>query len=392
MQEAVIVSAARTPIGSFGGALSKLSAVTLGTCAAKEAIKRAGIKSEQIEETIIGNILSAGLGQNIARQVSLQSGVSTTAPALSINMLCGSGLRAVILAAQAVETGEAELVLAGGTESMSRAPYLLDKYRWGGRMGDGAIEDSMVKDALTDAFHQYHMGITAENMAERWTISRERQDAFALNSQQKTEAAQRNGWFDAEIVPVEVPEKKQKKWVRIDEHPRAGLSLATLGKLRPAFKDNGTVTVGNASGINDGAAMLVVASRRKAEELGLPILAAIRSYANVGVDPAIMGYGPVPAMRKALTKQGLSPRDIDLFEINEAFAAQSLVVLDQLELDPDKVNCQGGAIALGHPVGASGARILVTLLYSMRRTGASRGAAALCVGGGQGTAMIVEQS
>lgn len=392
MREAVIVGAARTPIGSFGGALSGLSAVDLGTCAAKEAIKRAGIKSEQIDETIIGNILSAGLGQNIARQVSLHSGVSEKTPALSINMLCGSGLRAVILAAQAIETEEAELVLAGGTESMSRAPYLLDKYRWGGRMGDGTIEDSMVKDALTDAFHHYHMGMTAENMAERWTISRARQDTFALKSQQKTEAAQRNGWFDAEIVPVEVPEKKQMKWVKTDEHPRAGLTLESLSKLRPAFKDNGTVTVGNASGINDGAAMLVVASRRKAEELGLPILAAIRSYAYVGVDPAIMGYGPVPAMRKALTKQGLSPRDIDLFEINEAFAAQSLVVLDQLELDPDKVNCQGGAIALGHPVGASGARILVTLLYSMRRTGAKRGAAALCVGGGQGTAMIVDQS
>lgn len=390
MTDIVIVGAARTPVGSFGGALSGLSAVALGTAAAKEAIRRAGIPAGLIDEAVIGNILSAGLGQNVARQIAIHSGLPDTSTAVALNMLCGSGLRSVIQAAQSILTGDADFVLAGGAESMSRAPYLLTDYRWGKRMGGGQIEDSMMKDALTDAFSQIHMGLTAENIAEQWYISREEQDEFALKSQLRAEKAQLLGYFDEEIVPVEVTEKKKRSTVKQDEHPRHGMTLETLAGLKPAFKKGGTVTVGNASGLNDGAAMLVLTSREKAVAEGLNILASIRSYASAGVDPLIMGYGPVPAVKKALRKAGLEIGSIDLAEINEAFAAQSVAVVRDLELDPDKVNVSGGAIALGHPVGASGARILCTLLYGMKRTGVKTGLAALCIGGGQGTAVIVE--
>ncbi|RYL94462.1 acetyl-CoA C-acetyltransferase [Sporolactobacillus sp. THM19-2] len=390
MREVVIVGAARTPIGSFGGGLSRISATELGAVAAREAVRRAGISADRIDDVIIGNVLSAGLGQNIARQVSLKAGIPETTPALTVNMVCGSGLRSVILAAQSIALGEADTILAGGTENMSQAPFLLENYRWGHKMGDTRTVDSMLKDALLDAFSQNHMGITAENIAERWKINRERQDAFAVNSQKKAEAAQKAGHFDAEIIPVETQVKREKVIISTDEHPRHGTTLEKLSRLRPVFKKDGTVTAGNASGINDGAAMLVLMAREAAEAASLDILATVKAYANAALDPAIMGYGPVPASKKALKKAGLTVDAIDLFEINEAFAAQSIAVLDDLHLDEQKVNISGGAIALGHPVGASGARILVTLLYGMRRTGAKSGLASLCIGGGQGTALIIE--
>ncbi|WP_353948210.1 acetyl-CoA C-acetyltransferase [Sporolactobacillus sp. Y61] len=392
MREVVIVGAARTPIGSFGGGLSRISAIDLGAVAAREAVRRAGISADRIDDVIIGNVLSAGLGQNVARQVSLKAGIPETTPALTVNMVCGSGLRSVILAAQSIALGEADTVLAGGTENMSQAPFLLENYRWGHKMGDTRTVDSMLKDALLDAFSQNHMGITAENIAERWKIDRERQDAFAVNSQRKAEAAQKAGHFDAEIIPVETHVKREKVIISTDEHPRHGTTLEKLSRLRPVFKKDGTVTAGNASGINDGAAMLVLMAREAAEAASLDILATVKAYANAALDPAIMGYGPVPASKKALKKAGLTADAIDLFEINEAFAAQSIAVLDDLHLDEQKVNISGGAIALGHPVGASGARILVTLLYGMRRAGARSGLASLCIGGGQGTAMILENT
>lgn len=391
MREVVIIGAARTPIGTFGGSLSTVPAVDLGVTAAREAIQRANISADLIDDVVIGNVLSAGLGQNVARQVSIYAGIPNTAPALTVNMVCGSGLRAVILAAQTIAIGDADVILAGGIESMSQSPYLLKNFRWGKKMGDAKVVDAMLTDALLDVYNQYHMGITAENIAERWKISRERQDEFALNSQQKAEKAQLSGYFNDEITPVEVIIKGKKTVVGKDEHPRHGMILDKLSRLRPAFKENGTVTAGNSSGINDGGAMLILTSREKAEERGLDILASVKSYASAALDPQIMGYGPVPASRKALKKAELTARDIDLYEINEAFAAQSLAVLDDLEIDPKKVNISGGAIALGHPVGASGARILVTLLYGMKRTGAKKGLASLCVGGGQGTALIVER-
>lgn len=390
MTEVVIVGAARTPVGSFGGALSGLSAVELGATAAREAIRRAGIPASQIDEAVIGNILSAGLGQNVARQIAIHSGMPDTSTAVGINMLCGSGLRAVIQAVQTLQAGDADFILAGGTESMSRAPFLLNDYRWGKRMGSGQIEDTMIKDALTDAFSHVHMGVTAENIAGRWHISREDQDEFALKSQIKAEKAQLLGYFDAEIVPVEAPVKKKKTVIQQDEHPRHGMTMETLAGLKPVFKKDGTVTVGNASGLNDGAAMLVLTTRENAEDAGLNILGSVISYASAGVDPQIMGYGPVPAVKKALQRANLELSAIDLAEINEAFAAQSIAVIRDLELDPNIVNVSGGAIALGHPVGASGARILCTLLYGMKRTGAKTGLAALCIGGGQGTALIVK--
>lgn len=391
MREVAIVGAARTPIGTFGGSLSAVPAVDLGVTAAKEVIRRTNISADLIDDVVIGNVLSAGLGQNVARQVGIYAGIPETTPALTVNMACGSGLRTVILAAQMIAIGDADVILAGGVESMSQAPYLLKDFRWGKKMGDSKIVDSMLTDALLDVYNQYHMGITAENIAERWKISRERQDEFALNSQKKAEKAQLSGYFNDEISPVEVVVKGKKTVIGQDEHPRHGMTLDKLHRLRPAFKENGTVTAGNSSGINDGAAMLILMSRDKAEEMGLDILASVKSYANAALDPRIMGYGPVPASRKALEKAGLTIGDIDLFEINEAFAAQSLAVLDDLEIDRRKVNINGGAIALGHPVGASGARILVTLLYGMQRTEAKKGLASLCVGGGQGTALIVER-
>ncbi len=392
MREVVIVGAARTAIGAFGGTLSKLSAVEIGTIAAKEAIKRAGIKPEIVEEVIIGNVLSAGLGQNVARQISIHAGVSEEASALTINKVCGSGLRAVSMAAQFIMTGDAEVILAGGTESMSNAPYTLPGNRWGQRMGDGAVVDTMIKDGLWDAFNDYHMGITAENIAEQWNFTREEQDQFALRSQLRAEKAIKEGKFKDEIVPVVIPQRKGDPIIfDTDEYPKMGSTIEKLSKLKPAFKKDGTVTAGNASGINDGAVMFIVMSKDKAEELGLKPLVTIKSYASSGVDPKIMGYGPVPAVKKALRKAGMIVEDLELVEANEAFAAQSLAVVKDLGLDAEKVNVNGGAIALGHPVGASGARILITLIYEMMKRDAKTGLATLCIGGGQGTAIIVER-
>lgn len=392
MKKVVIVSGARTPIGNFGGALSALSAVELGRIAAAEAIRRAGIAAEQVEEVIVGNILSAGLGQNIARQIGIHAGIPADCPAITINQLCGSGLRAVMMAAQQIQLGEGDIILAGGSESMSNAPYLLPKARNGYRMGDGVIVDSMIHDGLMDAFNNYHMGITAENIAERWQISREDQDSFALMSQLNAEAAQKKGLFKDEIVKVQIPQKKGDPIiVDQDEFPKHGMTYEKLAKLRPAFKTDGTVTAGNASGINDGAAMLIIMSEEKAQQLGLEALAYIESAAYTGLDPKIMGYGPVPATQKALKKAGWTIRDVQIAEANEAFAAQSLSVVKDLGIDPAIVNVNGGAIALGHPVGASGARVLITLLYEMKRRELNRGLATLCIGGGQGIAMLVSR-
>ena len=387
----VIVSAARTPVGNFNGALSDLSAVELGTTAAKAAIERAGITPEDVQEVFLGNVLQAGLGQNTARQVAIHAGIPVETPATAVNMLCGSGLKTVCLAADAIKAGGARCLLAGGMESMSNTPFLLNKARKGLRMGNAELVDSMVFDGLTDIFNNYHMGITAENLAGRYTLSREEQDAFALASQKKAVAAQDAGAFREEIAPVTIKGRKGDVLVDTDEYPRRDASAEALAKLRPAFKKDGTVTAGNASGINDGAAALVVMDAALAKEKGLRPLARIVSYASAGVDPAFMGIGPVPAVRAALAKAGLSVADIDYVEANEAFAAQCLCVGKDLAIPAEKLNVNGGAIALGHPIGASGARILVTLLHVLKHRNARRGLATLCVGGGQGTAMIVER-
>ena len=390
-KEIVIVSAVRTAVGSFNGALAGFSAVDLGVIAAREAILRAGIQPADVDETIIGNILSAGLGQNVARQISVKSGVPITSPAMSINILCGSGLRAVSLAAQMIMVGNSEIVLCGGTESMTNAPYLLPQARSGYRMGDGKLVDSMIKDGLTDAFNDYHMGITAENIAEKWNISKQEQDEFAVRSQNKCEAAQKTGKFAGEIVPISIPQRKGDPIVfDTDEFPRHGVTIEQMAKLKPAFKKDGTVTAANASGINDGAAMLIVMSREKADALGQKPLVKIRSFATTALEPEIMGYGPVSATQKALNNANLTIEDIDLAELNEAFAAQSIAVVRDLKINPEIVNVNGGAIALGHPVGASGARILTTLIYEMKKRQSNIGLASLCIGGGQGTALIVE--
>lgn len=391
MREVVIVSAVRTPIGSFGGSLASLSAVDLGVVAAKAAIERAKVKPEMVDEVVIGNILQAGLGQNVARQIAVKAGLPHEVPAMAINKLCGSGLRAVSMAAQFIMLGDAKVVLAGGAESMSNAAYVVPKARWGAKMGNLNMEDSMLKDGLTDAFNDYHMGITAENIAERWGITREDQDAFALDSQLKAAKALENNVFAEEIVPVTVMQRRKEVVVDTDEYPRTDATLEMLQKLRPAFKKDGTVTAGNASGINDGASMLVLADREFAEQNGLPIMAVIKSYGSAALDPAIMGYGPVPATRIALERAGLSVDDLGLIEANEAFAAQSIAVVKDLGLDKELVNVNGGAIALGHPIGASGARILTTLLYEMNRRDTKYGLATLCIGGGQGTSVIVER-
>lgn len=392
MREVVIVSGVRTAIGTFGGSFKDVSAVTLGAAAAKEAMNRANITPDMVDEVIFGNVLQAGLGQNVARQVSVHSGIPVEVPSFTVNKVCGSGLKTVALAAQAIMAGEADIVLAGGTENMSQAPYLLKEARWGQRMGDGVIEDYMVKDGLWDIFNDYHMGITAENIAEQWNLSREEQDEFALNSQLRAEKAIKEGRFKDEIVPVEVPQRKGEPIVvDKDEHPRFGSTIEGMAKLRPAFKKDGTVTAGNASGINDGAAALVIMSKEKAEELGIKPLATILSYASAGVDPKIMGTGPIPATKKALEKAKIDVEDLDLVEANEAFAAQSLAVVKDLGLDSEKTNVNGGAIALGHPIGASGARILVTLLHEMEKREAKNGLATLCIGGGQGIALIVRR-
>lgn len=392
MREVVIVSAVRTPIGTFGGSFKDVSAVSLGTIVAKEAMKRANIKPDMVDEVIFGNVLQAGLGQNVARQISIYSGIPVEVPSYTVNKVCGSGLKSVTLAAQSIMVGEGDIILAGGTENMSQAPYLLKKARWGQRMGDGVLEDYMIKDGLWDIFNDYHMGITAENLAEKYNLTREEQDKFALRSQQRAEEAIKSGRFKDEIVPVEVPQRKGDPLVvDTDEHPRFGSTIEGLAKLRPAFKKDGTVTAGNASGINDGAAALVLMAKEKAEELGLKPLATIKAYASAGVDPSIMGTGPIPATKKALEKARLTVEDLDLIEGNEAFAAQSLAVSKELKFDDEKLNVNGGAIALGHPIGASGARILVTLLYEMDKRDAKTGLATLCIGGGQGISIIVKR-
>ena len=392
MREVVIASAVRTPIGSFGGMFKDVSAVQLGTVVAKEALKRANVKPEMVDEVIFGNVLQAGLGQNVARQISVHAGIPIEVPSYTVNKVCGSGLKSVALAAQAIIAGEAEIVLAGGTENMSQAPYLLKSARWGQRMGNAQLEDYMVQDGLWDVFNDYHMGITAENIVEKYGLTREEQDQLALESQRKAEEAVKSGRFKDEIVPVEIPQRKGDPIIAdTDEYPRFGTTIEALAKLRPAFKKDGTVTAGNASGINDGAAALVVMSKEKAEELGITPLATILSYASAGVDPSIMGTGPIPATKKALAKANLTVEDLDLIEANEAFAAQALSVIKDLNFDTSKVNVNGGAIALGHPIGASGARILVTLLHEMAKRDAKNGLATLCIGGGQGIAMIVKR-
>ncbi|MBO8159496.1 acetyl-CoA C-acetyltransferase [Thermosyntropha sp.] len=392
MREVVLVGACRTPIGTFGGKLKDVSAVELGALVMKEAINRAGVKGEQLDEVIFGCVLQGGQGQNVARQAAIKAGIPETVASFTINKVCASGLRAVSLAAQIIKAGDADIILAGGTENMSAAPYLLEKARFGYRMNNGVLVDMMIKDGLWDAFNDYHMGITAENIAERWNISREDQDDFGFRSQELAGKAIEEGKFKDEIVPVAIKDKKGDTVFDTDEHPRQTIR-EKMAVLKPAFKKDGTVTAGNASGINDGAAAVIVMSAEKAKELGIKPMAKIVSCASSGVDPAIMGIGPVPATRKALEKAGMTLDDIDLIEANEAFAAQSIAVARELGFDKcmEKVNVNGGAIALGHPIGASGARILVTLLYEMQRRNLKTGLATLCVGGGQGAAMIVQR-
>ncbi len=391
MREVVVVSAVRTAVGTFGGTLKDMSAVELGSIAIKAAIEKVNVKPEQVEEVLFGCVLQTALGQNVARQAALKAGLPVEVPCTTVNKVCGSGLKTVNSAAAAIAAGEADIIVAGGTENMSAAPYAVNGARWGMRMGDGAITDVMIKDGLWCAFNDYHMGITAENVAEKYGITREMQDQFALTSQERAHAAIESGRFKDEIVPVSVPQRKGDPIIfETDEHPRM-TDLEKLAKLRPAFKKDGTVTAGNASGINDSAAALVVMSREKAEQLGLKPLASIKSYASAGVDPAVMGTGPIPASRKALDKAGWKVADLDLIEANEAFAAQALSVVKELDLDPEKTNVNGGAIALGHPIGASGARIFVTLLHEMQKRDAKRGLATLCIGGGQGIACVVER-
>ncbi|SFH73817.1 acetyl-CoA acetyltransferase [Tindallia magadiensis] len=392
MREVVIASAVRTAIGNYGGTLKDVSAADLGSIVIKEAVNRAGIKPEQVQEVYMGCILQAGAGQGVARQAAVNAGLPVEVPATTINMLCGSGLRTVSMAAQTIIAGDNDIVVAGGTENMSQAPYLLPKARWGVRMGHDKIIDSMISDALTDAFNQYHMGVTAENLAEKYSLTREEQDEFAANSQNKAEKAISEGKFKDEIVPVEIPQRKGDPIIfDQDEFPKAGVTADKLAKLKPAFKKDGSVTAANASGINDGAAAIVVMSKEKADELGIKPLATIVSYGNAGVDPAIMGIGPVDATTKALEKGGVTIDDMDLIEANEAFAAQALSVGKELNWKAEKVNVNGGAIALGHPVGASGARILVTLLHEMEKQDAKHGLATLCIGGGMGTALVVKR-
>ena len=391
MREVVIVSAARTPIGSFGGVFKDVSAAELGSIAIKAAIERANIKPEDVEEVFMGCIIQAGKKQNVARQAAAKAGIPFETPSTTINKLCGSGLRTVSLGAQTILAGDNDIVVAGGTESMSTAPYVIDDMRWGAKMGHGQVYDTLLKDALTCAFYDYHMGVTAENLVEKYNISKEEQDKFAQGSQNKAEYAQKNGLFDKEIVPVTVKTRKGDMVVDKDEYIKHGVTLESLLKLKPVFKKEGTVTPGNASGINDGAAAVVLMSAEKAKELGVKPLARIVAYASGGVDPSVMGYGPVPATEKVFKKSGWKVEDLDLIEANEAFAAQALAVAKGLNFNMDIVNVHGGAIALGHPVGASGARILVTLLYAMEHRNAKKGLATLCIGGGMGVSVLVER-
>lgn len=390
MRDAVIVSACRTAIGSFNGQFADITAVDLGIAAVTEAIKRAGVPVDQIDEVIMGHVLQAGCGENTARQVALHSGIPQEVPAFTLNKLCGSGMRAISLASQQIKLGDADIIVAGGMESMSNAPYSIAKGRRGYRMGNGVLEDLLLRDGLICTENNYHMGVTAENVSSRFGVTREDQDKLALRSQQYAYKAQQEGKFDSQIVPVTVHKRKGDVIIDKDEFIRPDCTMDMLSKLRPAFIKDGTVTAGNASGINDGAAAFVVMSADKAKELGLKPMAKIVSYASAGVDPTIMGTGPVPSSRKALAKAGLEVKDLDLVEANEAFAAQAVYCCRELGFDMDKVNIHGGAIALGHPIGASGARILVTLLYGLKEVGGKYGLATLCIGGGQGTACIVE--
>ncbi|EMO8690887.1 TPA: acetyl-CoA C-acetyltransferase [Streptococcus pyogenes] len=394
MKNIVIVEALRTPIGAFGGSFKSVSAVELGTTVLKKILNKTQVKPEMVDEVILGNVLHAGLGQNVARQVAVHSGIPEDKTAFTLDMVCGSGLKAIQLAAQSIMLGDADIVIAGGVENMSQAAYVSTQHRFGQRLGNSQLIDTLVHDGLTDAFNNYHMGITAENVAQKYGISREEQDQFALESQEKAARALENHRFADEIVPVSVPQRRKDPLiVTTDEYPKVDTSLEKLQQLRPAFlPKEGTVTAGNASGINDGAALLMLMTEEKALELGLTPLVTIESYASAGVAPELMGTGPIPATQKALKKAGLTISDLDLVESNEAFAAQSLAVLKDLKLNPEIVNVNGGAIALGHPIGASGARILVTLIHEMKKRQVTRGLATLCIGGGQGTAVIVKNN
>ncbi|ABF32526.1 TPA: acetyl-CoA C-acetyltransferase [Streptococcus pyogenes] len=394
MKNIVIVEALRTPIGAFGGSFKSVSAVELGTTVLKKILDKTQVKPEMVDEVILGNVLHAGLGQNVARQVAVHSGIPEDKTAFTLDMVCGSGLKAIQLAAQSIMLGDADIVIAGGVENMSQAAYVSTQHRFGQRLGNSQLIDTLVHDGLTDAFNNYHMGITAENVAQKYGISREEQDQFALESQEKAARALENHRFADEIVPVSVPQRRKDPLiVTTDEYPKVDTSLEKLQQLRPAFlPKEGTVTAGNASGINDGAALLMLMTEEKALELGLTPLVTIESYASAGVAPELMGTGPIPATQKALKKAGLTISDLDLVESNEAFAAQSLAVLKDLKLNPEIVNVNGGAIALGHPIGASGARILVTLIHEMKKRQVTRGLATLCIGGGQGTAVIVKNN
>jgi acetyl-CoA C-acetyltransferase len=392
MRDVVIVAAKRTAIGAFGGGLSSLRADQLGTAVIKAILEETGVSADQVNEVILGQVLTAGCGQNPARQSAINAGIPVSVPAMTINKVCGSGLKAVHLAVQAIRCGDADLLIAGGQESMSQSPHVLPKSRNGQRMGNWTMIDTMVNDGLWDAFNDYHMGITAENVVEKYSITREEQDEFSAHSQQKAIAAQNAGRFDSQIVPVSVPQRKGNPIVvNKDEGPREGVTSESLAKLRPAFKKDGTVTAGNASSLNDGAAAVMVCSAEKAKELGLTPMATIKAYANAGVDPAIMGTGPIPASQRCLKLAGWSASDLDLIEANEAFAAQAISVNRELGWDTSKVNVNGGAVALGHPIGASGCRILITLLHEMVRQDAHKGLATLCIGGGMGVALAVER-
>lgn len=392
MKDVVIVSAVRTAIGSFGGMFVNVNAVELGVTVVKAAIAKAGISAAAVDQVILGNVLAAGQGQNIARQIQIKAGIPQESTAYTVSKVCGSGLKAVTIGMQAIQTGESDIVIVGGTESMSTAAYINDSNRWGKKFGHGDVKDTILSDGLTDAFSDIHMGITAENLADKFSISREEQDNYALQSQQRTQSAINASRFDDEIVPHIIATRKGDIVCDKDEFPRASSTLEALNRLNPAFKKDGSVTAGNASGINDGAAALVLMSAEKAQTLGLTPLATILSHASAGVDPSIMGYGPVPASEKALIKAGITVQDLDLIEANEAFAAQALSVMKALNFDPEKTNVNGGAISLGHPIGASGARILVTLLHELKKREARYGLATLCIGGGQGTALIVERT
>ena len=392
MRDVVIVAAKRTAVGSFGGGLSSLSADQLGSAVLKALLEETGVAGDQVNEVVLGQVLTAGCGQNPARQAAIHAGIPASVPAMTINKVCGSGLKAVHMAVQAIRCGDAELMIAGGQESMSQAPHVLPNSRNGQRMGDWTMIDTMIKDGLWDAFNDYHMGITAENIVEKYGISREEQDAFAAASQQKAVAAQKAGYFDGQIVPITIPQRKGDPLVvDKDECPRDGVTAESLAKLRPAFKKEGTVSAGNASSLNDGAAAVMVCSAEKAKELGLTPIAAIKAHANAGVDPTIMGTGPIPASQRCLKLAGWSVDDLDLVEANEAFAAQAISVNRDLGWDTDKVNVNGGAIAIGHPIGASGCRILVSLLHEMVRRDVHKGLATLCIGGGMGVALAVER-